>query len=92
MFHSHLTDLFCVCEERNIARYADDTAPYLCATDTQRVISELLIISSKLFRNPIQDGCKKPLPYQFFPCIFYKVRVSPQTFFAFSFNTFATLV
>ena len=84
--------MFCVCEERNIARYADDTAPYLCATDTQRVISELLIISRKLFRNPIQDGGKKPVPTRFSPVTSTKVRVSSQTFLTFSFNPFATVM
>ena len=49
LFNIDLIDLFCECEESNIASYADDTTPYSCARDTQTVISELKSISSKLF-------------------------------------------
>ena len=39
--------------------------------------------------NPIQDGGQKGLPYQYFPCNFYKRRISPKNFLTFSFNPFA---
>ena len=49
LFNIDLTDLFCECDERNIASYADDTPPYTCGTDTQSVIAELQITANKLF-------------------------------------------
>ena len=38
--------------------------------------------------NAIQDGVgqKVPSPYQFFPCNFYKRRISPQNLLTFSFD------
>ena len=41
LFNIDLINLFYKCEENNIASYADETAPYSCARDTQTVISEL---------------------------------------------------
>ena len=41
LFNIDLIDLFYECEENNIASYADDTTPYSCARDTQKVISAL---------------------------------------------------
>ena len=32
LFSMNMIDLFYECEERYIANYADDTAPYICAT------------------------------------------------------------
>ena len=53
LFNIDLIDLFFACEERNIASYADDNAPYSCARDTQTVISELKSTSNKLFTGSI---------------------------------------
>ena len=39
LFNIDLIDLIYECEESNIASYADDTASYSCARDTQAVIS-----------------------------------------------------
>ena len=41
LFNINMIDLFYECEENDIANYADDTTPYLCATDIPTVISEL---------------------------------------------------
>ena len=61
-------------------------------------------LRSLWYINPLQDeegregvgvGSKKVTPsllYQFFPCNFYKPRVSPKNFQTFSFNPFPTLV
>ena len=44
-----LIDLFFICENDNIASYADDTTPYTSARDTPTVICELQSTSEKLF-------------------------------------------
>ena len=49
LFNIDLIELFYECEESNIASYADDTTLYSRASDTQIVISELKLISNKLF-------------------------------------------
>ena len=49
LFNIDLIDLFFICENDDIASYADDTAPYTCARDTPAVISELQSTSEKLF-------------------------------------------
>ena len=43
-----LIDLFFICENDDIASYADDTTLYTCARDTPTVISELPSISERL--------------------------------------------
>ena len=49
LFNIDLTDLFFICENDDIARYADDTTLYTCVRDTPTVISELRSTSEKLF-------------------------------------------
>ena len=49
LFNIDLIDLFYEYGESNIASYAADTTPYPWASDTQTVISELKLISNKLF-------------------------------------------
>ena len=44
-----MIDLFDQCEENSVANYADDTTPYSCGTDIPTVISELQVISTKVF-------------------------------------------
>ena len=45
-----MIDLFYECEDSNVASYADDTTPYLCATDIPSVVLELQASATKLFR------------------------------------------
>ena len=45
-----MTDLFYECEDSNVASYADDTTPYLRATDIPSVALELQVSATKLFR------------------------------------------
>ena len=49
LFNTDLSDLFIICENDDIASYADDITPYTCARDTPTVISELQSTSEKLF-------------------------------------------
>ena len=62
LFNIDLIDLFCECEESNIASYADGTIPYSCARDTQTVISVLKSLadfftsSSIIILKPIQEN------------------------------------
>ena len=49
LFNIDLIDLFFICENDDIASYADDTTPYTCARDTSTVISELQSTSERLF-------------------------------------------
>ena len=49
LFNIDLIDIFFICENDDIASYADDTTPYTCARDTPTVISELQSTSEKLF-------------------------------------------
>ena len=49
LFNIYLTDLFYESEESNISCYADDTTLHSSVAETQTVISELHIISNKLF-------------------------------------------
>ena len=49
LFNIDLIDLFFICENDDIASYADDTTPYRYARDTPTVVSELQSISEKLF-------------------------------------------
>ena len=44
-----MTDLFCECEDSNVAIYADDTKPYSGATDIPSVALELQASATKLF-------------------------------------------
>ena len=46
LFNIDLIDLFFICENDDIACYADDTTPYTCARDTP---TELQSTSEKLF-------------------------------------------
>ena len=48
LFNIDLIDLFCECDESDIASYADDATSYTCGTDTQLVIVELQIAANKL--------------------------------------------
>ena len=48
LFNIDLTDLCFICENNDIASYADDTTPYTCARDTPTVFSELESTSEKL--------------------------------------------
>ena len=41
--------MFYECEDSDIENYAEDTTPYACASDINRVISELQITANKLF-------------------------------------------
>ena len=41
--------MFYECEDSDIENYADDTAPYACASHINTVISEFQIRASKLF-------------------------------------------
>ena len=49
LFNIDLIDLFFICENDDIASYADDTTSYTGARDTPTVISELQSTSEKLF-------------------------------------------
>ena len=49
LFNIDLIDLFFICENDDIASYADDTTPYTCARDAPTVNSELQSTSEKLF-------------------------------------------
>ena len=44
-----MIDLFYECEDSSVASYADDTAPYSCATDIRSVALELQASATKLF-------------------------------------------
>ena len=39
-FNINSTDMFYECEDSDIEKYADDTAPYACASHINTVISE----------------------------------------------------
>ena len=54
-----MIDLFYECRENNIATYADDSAPYSCATDNFTVISELQTISKKKKKNCLGNNYMK---------------------------------
>ena len=45
-----MIDLFYECEDSHVASYADDTTPYLCATDIPSVALELQASATKVFR------------------------------------------
>ena len=49
LFNIYLIDLFYECEDSSVASYADDTAPYSCATDIASVALELQASATKLF-------------------------------------------
>ena len=49
LFNIDLIDLFFICENDDIASYANDTTTYTCVRDTLTVISELQSASEKLF-------------------------------------------
>ena len=49
LFNIDLIDFFFICENDDIASYADDTTPYICTRDTPTVIFELQSTSEKLF-------------------------------------------
>ena len=49
LFNIDLIDLFFICENYDIASYANDTTPYICARDTPTVISELQSTLENLF-------------------------------------------
>ena len=48
LFNIDLIDLFFICENDDIASYADDATPYTCARDTPTVISKLQSTSEKI--------------------------------------------
>ena len=58
--------MFYECEDSDIENYADDTTPYVCASDMNTVISELQITASKLFtwfnNNLMKSNPEKNLP------------------------------
>ena len=64
LFNIDLIDLFFICENDDIASYADDTTPYTCARDTPTVISELQSTLEKLF-NWIEKNHLKANPEKF---------------------------
>ena len=49
IFNINSVDMFYDCEDSDFGNYADDATPYACASDINRVISELQITASKLF-------------------------------------------
>ena len=49
LFNIYMIDLFYECEDSSVASYADDTAPYSCATDIPSVALELQASATKLF-------------------------------------------
>ena len=49
LFNIDIIDLFYEWEDSNVASWADDTTPYLCATDIPSVAFELQTSTSKLF-------------------------------------------
>ena len=49
LFNIDLIDLFFICENDDIASYANDTTPCTCPRDTPTVIPELQSTSEKLF-------------------------------------------
>ena len=49
LFNINSTDIFCECEDSVIEKYANDTNPYVCASDVDTIISESQITASKLF-------------------------------------------
>ena len=49
LFNIYLTDLFYESEESNSSSYADDTTLHSSVAETQTVISELQLVSNKLF-------------------------------------------
>ena len=49
LFNIDLIDLFFICENDDIASYADDATSYTCERDTPTVISDLQSNSEKLF-------------------------------------------
>ena len=49
LFNIDMIDLFYEWEDSNVASWADDTTPYLCATDIPSVAFELQTSASKLF-------------------------------------------
>ena len=53
-----MIDLFYECKENGIANYADNTTPYSCGTDIATVISELQVISTKVFNWFVNNHMK----------------------------------
>ena len=49
LFNIYMIDLFYECEDSSVASYADDTAPYSCATNIPSVALELQASATKLF-------------------------------------------
>ena len=77
--------------EKHLLTAASDF--FKIATEHWWAAASALTLLLTLFRMGRGEGRgKKPPPYQFFPCNFYKVGISPQNFLTFSFNPFATLV
>ena len=50
LFNINTIDLFCECEDSNVASYAHDLTPYSCATDIPSVTLELQASATILFR------------------------------------------
>ena len=50
LFNIDMINLFCECEDSNVASYADDTTPYSCATDIPSLPLEVQASATKLFR------------------------------------------
>ena len=58
LFNVNMIDLFYECKENGIANYAENTTPYSCGTDIATVISELQVISTKVFNWFVNNHMK----------------------------------
>ena len=58
LFNIYLNDLFMVCENSNIANYADDNSPYACERDTASVILQLENDTNSLLQWVANNGLK----------------------------------
>ena len=50
LFNIDMINLFCKCEDSNVASYADDTTPNSCATDIHSLPLDVQAFATKLFR------------------------------------------
>ena len=58
LFNIYLNDLFMLCENSNLANYADDNSPYSCNNTIEEVISQLERDSEILLTWVSQNGLK----------------------------------
>jgi len=58
LFNIYLNDLFLICENSNIANYADDNSPYACKRDTASVILQLENDTNSLLQWVANNGLK----------------------------------